>query len=242
MEFQHITSGYRRPCDNVSIALASMFTLHNETINAWSMVFGVITISILTSIHPDPSMFHYLHIIALWIHLPLSFVYHTMTCSPKYSMTLRKLDVIGVLIASDIIAFTLSGLVFGFMHFMTWFLSICGFCLIVYQYYNFYVKTTQKSIDNESRLQTAKILGLAVVIYNVPIIYLLVAPKIASYVKLLCCIEVIAVSSAAILYVTGYPESQYPGRFDLVGNSHNLAHILLVIQQLCIWFIINKIT
>jgi len=34
---------------------------------------------------------------------------------------------------------------------------------------------------------------------------------------------------ALVLYVSCFPERWFPGEFDLVGNSHNLFHIFVVI-------------
>jgi adiponectin receptor len=36
-----------------------------------------------------------------------------------------------------------------------------------------------------------------------------------------------------VFYITFYPESKYPGKFDYVGNSHNIWHIFVVIATWC---------
>lgn len=41
----------------------------------------------------------------------------------------------------------------------------------------------------------------------------------------------------AILYAKKWPESVYTGKFDIVGNSHNIFHIACIIGALMHWYV-----
>ena len=36
-----------------------------------------------------------------------------------------------------------------------------------------------------------------------------------------------------IFYSSKFPESYYPGKFDLFGSSHNIMHLFLIISHIC---------
>lgn len=242
MEFQHIISGYRSPCDDIATSLRSMLTMHNETVNAWTMVFGVTLLSVLTALHNAPNALHWMQLAALWIHLPLSFMYHTFSCSPKYSLVFRNMDITGVLIASFILTLTLSTLVFGIHNWITYTLCAIMICIISYDNRKYFNHTLHTNIEKDHRTSTTITLALGVVMYNIPVLALLFGSSTPPFVRTMCIFEIIAVSLAAVVYVTGFPESRYPKTFDLIGNSHNIAHTLLIIQQVAIWMIITHMT
>jgi adiponectin receptor len=40
----------------------------------------------------------------------------------------------------------------------------------------------------------------------------------------------------AIFYMTKFPERLYPGKFDLLGNSHQIFHIFVIMAALIYYF------
>lgn len=242
MEYEYIKRGYRKPCNDIKSAFKSMFRMHNETVNAWSMVVGVLVVTMLTVLYPNPHMLHYLQLTAIWIHLPLSFMYHTLQCSPQYSNVSRSVDIMGVLVASSILTLTLAILVFGACHVASFILCFASICLVVYYYLKVFGQDTNLKVKDHIRKKTILIIGIGVLIYNIPMIYLMLFGNTFVIVKILCLLEILSIASAALLYWTGFPESRFPNTFDLIGNSHNLAHMFLIIQQICIWLIITNHT
>lgn len=242
MNFENIVSGYRVPTDNLGEALCSMVhTFHNESINGWSMVTGVALVTSLCMAKGSQcTWLQWAHACVLWVHLPLSFMYHATTCSEKYGPLFRSLDTTGVLLVSAVLTYILccAALV---PQPATIFLVTCVAGLLVHDIWRYFNSGGPSHVtvgDKSARWQTLRNLGLAVICYNAPV-FLLLFTSASATVRLLCCAEIACVCGAVALYATGFPECTFPTRFDLVGASHQLAHLLLIGQQVAIHFLLS---
>lgn len=239
MEFEYIKTGYCQSTDCFKTALKSMITwpLHNQVLNGWTMIFGV---AIITSLSPRKPL-HMLQLAALWIHLPMSFMYHTMTCSKKHCMFFRSLDIFGILVAGVLLAFIMSSVAFPTQQWIIYILVVTNIIFTAIHARTSLLPVlnhqTKFTISKESRYNTLSLISLSVFVYHVPIIAMLI---LRSDLRMYCIIALLTLSIAAVLYITGYPECKCPTTFDIVGNSHNIIHVLLIIHQIAIWLIIQK--
>ena len=54
-------------------------------------------------------------------------------------------------------------------------------------------------------------------------------------------LELITLVGGAIIFATRIPECYYPGKFDLIGHSHQIFHIMVVIGNIFHYISITKI-
>lgn len=241
MNFENILTGYRPPTDNLWQAFYSMVgTFHNESINGWSMVAGVSLVTALCATKgPQCTSLQWAHALAMWVHLPLSFMYHATTCSKTYGPLFKRLDVTGVLIVSAVLTYTLCCVALPPFHPLTTLLVSCVLGLLLKDVSGYLGKGkgSQMAVgDKADRDQTLRKLAGAVACYNVPVFILLfMSPCV--FVRSLCCVEIACVFGAVALYAIGFPECSFPARFDLVGSSHQLAHLLVIGQQVAIHYL-----
>jgi len=84
-------------------------------------------------------------------------------------------------------------------------------------------------------------MGLAVVI---PVIHLLIAHGVKDSFKKLYIGHLILIGAiyicGAVFYTTRFPEQLYPGRFDLIGSSHNLLHICVILATAILIYLIER--
>jgi adiponectin receptor len=239
MLFPYITTGYRRPTDNVRLAVWSMFSsLHNETINAWTIVMNAMILFAVASMHRDVTMYQVTMMIGILQHAPISFMYHTMLCSPKYANICRKLDILSISIASVHITMALGGAVFGLRSLSTWLLFLMSLMFCYPQFVYVAEPSSTRVVSIVEKQKTLVYVASGVLVYNIPIIYSVITSPVA-YTRAYGLFEVISIAIATIFYVTDYPEKYHPGRYDLIGSSHQWAHLFLILQQLSIWYFLK---
>lgn len=245
MQFQYLTTGYRTPCDDPKVALRSMVSggLHNETLNGWSTVLASAFVAFLTLTDTNPKPKHWIILAALLVHMPVSFMYHAMTCSPTYGPVLRAADVTAVLFVCNVICAVGWSSVpdHALLKIATGTVEAALFCLVLFQ--TVHVKRgglTRPSVGAAQRNRTTLIIGTAVVMYNIPFAIVGWAPGVygmeaAWWAR----VEMASIALAAAFYATCFPEASWPARFDLVGSSHNWAHLCICLQQVAIWHMIR---
>jgi hypothetical protein len=215
-----------------------MLTVHNETVNAWSLLAVMGTVLVLTCARHDSNSYHLGQTAALAIHLPFAFMYHTMTCSPKHARFFREMDAAMVAFASAILTYCTCSVAFGPSNPASIWLSVLGL-LVFWGMLRNAGKTDSCQIGKHEKTITTQTLAFCVFLYNIPILYTLLDSGTHSVAVLgLCLLELVCIMGAAALYVFGFPESCWPGRFDNLGNSHHLARILLLAQQVSLWFLL----
>lgn len=251
MQFQYLITGYRAACDDPRAALRSMVSggLHNETLNGWSTVLASAIVAYLTISDPNPKSAHWIILAALLVHMPVSFMYHAMTCSPKYGPLLRAADVAAVLLVCNVVCAVAWSVIQGYAHLklLTGATVAALFAVMLMDAmtalaHHFRGGVACSMVGVAQRNRATCFIGAAVLMYNVPFAIVGLASHVygdgaAAWAR----VEMVAVTLAAVFYATCFPEALWPRRFDLVGSSHNWAHVLLCVQQVAIWNVIRLI-
>lgn len=237
--FPHLNYGYRKGGNYLS-CLGSLFALHNETFNAWTVILSVIagnvlfldTVSRLRCSWLDFSPFLIAYL-GQALHGPLSAAYHTFMCiSPRVANTWRKLDLSFILVLNTCATYALSYFTFGFWASLAW-TALVSLAAV-------------QGIRNVLRLQPKQpldrkkivgMIGLTCMGYYIPVTFRGLAsfamtgtvwPELGIALVVLGCHLL-----GALVYATHWPQRHFPGMFDLGGFSHNLMHIFVFTAYNC---------
>ncbi|KNC78706.1 hypothetical protein SARC_08878 [Sphaeroforma arctica JP610] len=231
----HIHYGYPR-IDSFVDGLQSMFRLHNETVNIWTHIFGFIcTIGFLSLTGLEYQNYHIMDSVMLTVFAVCcalcftgSILFHTFKC---YSYEIYKLvvmlDYLGIFVM--IYGSFFSGL-----------------------YFEFYCQSTERTVyqvgitilvitgvifsfspkfDDDRymhyRLGIFFGVGAFAVIPMMSVAATEGVGRVAKWFVLL-----LLYSGGAVFYVTKFPESRFPGRFQIWFSSHQLWHGMVVAAAL----------
>lgn len=223
-------------CVSARQAFASMLSMHEETLNAWTMVFGlVVSMGLYYWISPRTWLFKLL-MLSVLIHVPVSFTYHTMLCvqDPALQNFWFKLDILMTFASSLVLIFIFTSSVFGFgeagvLVFMTLGALIFGLHLV--QSWGYKCKNLL------CKVSVAKEIAAIVILYLVPLLY-----GFFVYGNMWGLMAVICVVLGGVMYALQVPERWVSeagrNRITMVGNSHQLMHILLVVAHVCEFFFV----
>ncbi|EPS38644.1 hypothetical protein H072_7578 [Dactylellina haptotyla CBS 200.50] len=246
-ENEYIHTGYRPPSYSAKKSFRSILAIHNETINIWTHIVGCIIFLVIpiyvftTEIPPrykiataEDVAVCTVYFIGAAICLFLSSTYHTfMNHSPKYLSVSIQLDYLGIsiLIYTAMIPLIYYGFVCDHrLRNIYWGVvsGLGGLCAISTMHPMFH---------------TAKAKILRVVFYTAfgassfaPIIHAVILygwevqkDRMGliwwAYVGLFNTIGVVS-------YGTKVPERFFPGKFDIVGQSHQILHVSVIIAGL----------
>ncbi|KAF3935064.1 hypothetical protein ABW20_dc0108045 [Dactylellina cionopaga] len=246
-ENEFIHSGYRPPSYSVAKSARSILAIHNETINIWSHIIGcIIFLSIPVYVFTTEIPPRYkiataadvavctIYFIGVAICFFLSATYHTvMNHSPKYHSVSVQLDYLGILILmySAMIPLIYYGFVCDHrLRNIYWGIvsALAGLCAV--------------STMNP-KFHTAKAKVLRGAFYTAfgassfaPIIHAVIKYGWATqkdrmgliwwgYVALFNTIGVVT-------YGAKIPERLFPGKVDIVGQSHQILHVSVIIAGL----------
>jgi len=222
MQYEYVYKGYRI-LNNYKDCFKSIFKLHNETFNIWSMIFINGLSLFLTSLNPIIGL-KILTFSAL-IHLPFSLGYHIfMPLGKDVSIYWRKLDVSFIFISSIFLALALDFYIFPLPIIL---IHITMTTTVAYIGINNFWKTS-----NTSKIDHAKhcyLLLFIVICYYFPILCKVLYDLII--IKQVTKSAIIGLFIPIVLFICGFsfakewPQYLFPGKFDLVGNSHNIVHI-----------------
>lgn len=237
-------------CSNHRECILNLFSLHTESVNAWTMFMSVLSV-ILASFYIifkfktniACSIILILHCIAYICHFPFSFSYHTFyTLDIKEHLKFRKYDVYGILLRSIVLSFTLS--FFTYKDIKTVILNtLLTFIIAVKCMKQF--EEQNKSNKPLDKYEQGQLIGLVVLTFNIPILY-----NIYNCIKnknydlsfkfSLLIIFIIFIFGGA--YAFQYPDIFFePGTFNKIGNSHNVMHVgVIILGVLEILYIFSK--
>lgn len=227
LHIDHIDSGYRCPeeYNTLTKCLKSLFEFHNETISVWIMIIASM-VSIMLTIKEKDVALKVLTLSAV-LHLPFCVLNHIANpIDRNHNYIYRKLDVIAIFLVSILVTFSL-----GYHTIETKYLIILMLISMLICLMSSYYILTHDNYDLESvdRITHTVGVGLAVAVYLIPMF-------IATYKdrkhlsKLLTVLG--AFGTGALFFACGIPERFIPGGLDLVGNSHQLMHITLLIAHI----------
>lgn len=235
--FPFITTGYRVGHFTHWDCIKSMFCLwHNESFNAWSMVFVALLASglygyvlgehwlVMESI--DLLVFTSFFLSCV-IHTPFSLAYHTFMCmSERHKHFYRSLDLCFIFIAASLFTFSLCFYVFPFeVTIAMTSLSVT----VTFFMSSFLFQTKLNDSDPSYKRLIVSMVGMSVLLYVMPMIY----GSLRDQRVILYGVGAIGTMVVeAMVYVFCIPERYVPVVFDSFGNSHNIMHLLLMVSYL----------
>lgn len=244
---EYIISGYIRETRNMSKTFKTLFYLHNESINIYSHLIPSIMIIINLFIiklikiekYETTNTIDYLIIdifyIGSLICYSMSSIFH---CIKAHSLEVakfgNKLDYLGIIIL--IITSNVSILYYGYYEHPEYFIrysiliTMLGICCSI-------VSVKDKFRQRNYRKYRAMIFiifGLSSIlpIINGFKIYTMQEIMIKCQLKWML-LEGFFYIFGAILYGMRYPERLYIGKFDIIGSSHQIFHLFVVIANYC---------
>jgi adiponectin receptor len=231
----YILSGYRYGKSNLG-PIRELFLIHNETFNAWTMIISsVISVGlwIWVNMKHDLTLNAFIvftaFLISGTISVPYSIQYHTRSnISKDEKSRTRRLDMVFVFIASIFLTFALSFFVFP--------LSVTSVLTLCSAYFARHIYLTYHGASNNKQ-EITTVMFQAVAVYLTPLAYAsLVDFKMASYF-----ITVFSsLALGALIYIFNLPERWFPGRFDILGSSHQIMHVFLIIAHIVEFLFIYK--
>ncbi|KAK3990991.1 hemolysin-III related-domain-containing protein [Cladorrhinum sp. PSN332] len=239
----YIISGYRPTSNSFSLSFSSLLYLHNETINIWSHLLGAVLFTICgfslhSLIRPRYAFASSADIVVFscfflgaFLCLGMSATYHAISNhSHEVARWGNKLDYTGIVFL--IVGSYVPALWYGFF---CWPALMAGYlaaicllgagCIIVSWFDHFRTPAWRPY-----RALMFVGLGLSGVL---PIVHALV--RLYSFKELdermglsWVILQGALYIFGAFLYAARWPERQFPGKFDLLGSSHQLFHILIL--------------
>lgn len=240
----HILDGY--PCVNtINECLYSLFWIHNETVNVWSHLIGLgVMVWLFVCKGMEMHQHHFADTIVLSTFFVcacacflLSAIYHLFKLH-SYSVyrVVVTLDYMGIFVM--IFGSFISGLHFEFYCHSTertiyqaGISSMCvaGMVLTFTPYFN------DVKYDN---LRVASYFG-TVAFAVFPMAHAVISFGSHKLVKWMILLGLYA--AGAVFYITKFPESKYPGKFDIWFSSHQLWHTFVVLAALWHYYAISTL-
>jgi len=233
LRFAFLQTGYRRG-GGIQSNLLTLFSWHNQTVNAWTMilvsVFSISAFSFLVvSRGCDILPFACLTIAAI-IHIPFTLGYHLlMPISKEVYVKWRHLDSAFIFIGLCFLCFGLSYYIFP----MPVVLVLTGISTVV----------AYKSIKNIQCVQGA---------YNkkkqaklvATMIMVCLCPLLCTCIQLECWLYMAIIIGSFVvggyIYAEHIPERFFPRTFDYIGSSHNIMHVCILMAHVVMYIVVYK--
>lgn len=231
MSQSHITVGYRK-CKTIEDAVNSMiFTFNNETMNALTMIIGLIIATILyVFFAPANNSLFLLFYFSVLLHVPISVTYHTLcnNIEIKIVETSLKLDITATFTSSLILAYVLSACVFKSKH--LFYLALFTYIISMY-----ILHFSSFKLRDISKAWFASFFSVIVICYLLPMLYVKSVYGIVASIALLI---------GGLVYIFEIPEryvdKELKDLLSYVGNSHNILHICLIIAHVAEFFFLKS--
>lgn len=246
---EYILTGYVPETNSWSKTIHSMLFWHNETVNVYShLIPGLLCMlgvifghgKLLRPLATTTSADHAvatLFLAGAATCLAASSTFHCAKChSPGVASFGNKLDYLGIV--ALVVSSTVSVLYYGFHDNTPYFLSSCtltvglgSLCALV--------SLRERFRTREWRPYRAGLFvafGLSAVFPMIAAIRRYGIKEAATRVQLPWVgLEGVLYIGGAGLYGARFPEKWAPGKFDMLGHSHQWFHILVVLAALCHW-------
>lgn len=234
-----IVGGYRKdysPCQ----VIFSLFRTNNETVNFWthflpSLYFAwkLISLSYTMAVFSDPYLFPLTcHLITSCAYPLASCLAHAFSCmSPLSTHVCFFLDYVALSMYSwstSILycAYTFPDSFLVYSWYSSLFLPVAAFNAVLAT-----LLACWSRFVNPRIMMTLRLLGFTIpyIWDSIPLLYRLMtcdsSTDSCGLSGSLHLFQFAAVGAAVFFYASHIPERYAPGRFDFVGNSHNLLHI-----------------
>ncbi|KAK9802032.1 hypothetical protein WJX73_003656 [Symbiochloris irregularis] len=238
----HILTGYLLGGTPLPAAAHTLFGWNNETLNAWTMILGII--SALTGFamawanFPQRLEAPVLMVLSALPHLPASIRLHcTIGVSEQVRDFWRTMDVFFIFTCAVPRAAALGWHVFtaraSFQAFMVVSLLVYMYCI--------YSTMFARRIKDIPKPILAKDVTVTVVCYTFPVATQAGRELLASRPGPACALYlavVVLLVLGSSAYSKKWPERWAPGRFDLLGNSHQVMHLSVVVEYCVEWLFV----
>lgn len=244
-----VETGYVAPCKSKSFeCLPLLFKMHNQTINAWTMILGAIISTILFAFaRSTKAASPRLRVFTLFwlscvVHAPFSVAYHVCRfTNEKTKLMWKNLDLILITFSSLLLTYVLCTCVFTST--VTWLIMSVAIAAAW-----MYLKRLSFKDDvfghgdaSSDKSKHVNHMLFAVVMYALPIIYTLLTTQNQTLVRITAALIATLVATAAI-YLLRFPEKYYPVTFDVVGASHQWVHVGFVVAYILEFFFLYEHT
>lgn len=240
---EFIRHGYRPISGSAPVSLRSWLYLHNESVNIFShLIPAILSVVCLCVLYwylssnydnvtgTDIFIFVFFLLTAV-ICLGLSATYHTlMNHSHEVEQMFLRFDLVGIAVLT--IGDFVSGIYMIFwceplQRNIYWsMIGILGSATIIIMLMPHFRGKKFRIFRALSFVGTG-LSGFAPLIHGIQMFGLDQMMKQSGLPYYLA--EAFCLLSGAVIYVTKFPESRYPGKFDIFGSSHQLFHILVVL-------------
>lgn len=241
MRYPNVLGGYRAS-GTFRSCLRSLFGLHTETFNAWTMLAGGAALNLMVWLHMWPllpsaqaGLVMATFLTSVTGHALCSAACHVfMPLGKREFYFFRRLDVCAIYAGSVGINLALAWSVFTFAPAaanvaLTAFVAACQIRRM------FGLRKRERAgvliLDPSSQVLSV---GSIVACWSAPLWYVILFAGRAAAGSSRWWSAVGAVASLAAggaLYAAGLPERWWPGRFDVLGHSHQLMHVGVVASQ-----------
>eukprot|EP00798_Chlamydomonas_sp_ICE-L_P025775 gene25775-11441_t len=233
----YVKNGYRYGGTHKQCML-SLFCMHNETVNTWTMIACMIVSTALFTYAMakfDLENGEIAAFLAIWlsaiIHNPFSICYHMFTpISDKTYNRWRKADTVLICACSVLLNFSLTYYVCDEI----WQVAlIIGLHAVVSGYSIYKLLSLPDGLPLDKIAQAFR-LAIICLIYWAPMVWQTVREIIEGNPSwgltfALTLVVILCLSSSGFIYAYSFPERFAPeGMFDTVGNSHQLMHVLVI--------------
>jgi adiponectin receptor len=215
--------------------ILSLFELHTETVNAWTMIAASIGSVIATSRFAPYCAVFWVFTLSALLHLPFSVGYHLfMSMQSRVFKWWRRADISAMLWASVMLTY--------------------AFSLMVLPWWGILLNTILSSMVANIGTQRIRQLQAQQPVHG-PSLSAIVATAAACYWwpiayaaivypgpwTVLATIGVpLVLGASAWVYSTHWPQRIAPGQFDVLGHSHQLMHIGVVACHAMEWMFLYE--
>jgi predicted membrane channel-forming protein YqfA (hemolysin III family) len=179
--------------------------------------------------------------LATQVHAPCSVGYHLfMPMGKRVSNLWRRLDVCAIFVASALLTYAMSAFVLPPAAVAA--LTSAAAALAAFACLRTWGLRPDDSLA-DSKASHACFVACGVVLYVTPVVMVMAWEVAAGGVVaaatspgVLCGAGIVtSLALSGIVYSCSWPECQWPGAFDLVGNSHQLMHVGIMVTQCFQW-------
>lgn len=233
-----VLGSYRSGGDACS-CLASVFSLHTESVNVWtvlaSLAFFVVATTVvcargLAPISALPAFATF--VAASVVHAPFAVGFHLlMPMSLRVFNIWRRLDIMAIFVAGVCFAVALASVVFPWRIVM-----LNGVVAAAVAWRG--CRATWSMADDHviDNARHVLFVGAIVLSYWAPMLYYLVAQASARRFTLASSMvigEVASMAAGGAMFALHVPQRFRPGAFDVFGHSHQMMHVAAMVAHVC---------
>ncbi|CAF1357982.1 unnamed protein product [Rotaria magnacalcarata] len=235
---QFLLQKHRPPAYSVRECLISIASIHSETVNIWTHLIGALCVCVtyilflIDNYHQmdlsDLISFSFFFISAI-LCLTFSTLLHIfINYSPSVLVIASKLDYIGIniLIFGSMVP-VIHYLFYCSLQFKTIYISVLFVLSIVSM-----IGTSSAACSKPRYRPFKAILFIALGLYGVaPVTHACILHGLSRMFEmgfLYLCIMAVTYIAGGVVYAIRIPERCFPGRFDIIGQSHQILHIAVI--------------